>query len=328
MKALVFNGTLHFSDTYPTPRLKKDEALIKISMAGICSTDLEILKGYRSFRGVPGHEFVGIVEKVNGGNQKLVGKRVVGEINCGCGTCDYCRRGLENHCPHRTVIGIEGRNGVFAEYVALPVKNLHNIPDTMSDEEAVFVEPLAAAFEILEQVQIKSDDRILVLGDGKLGILCGLVLGTKDARVLVAGKHSDKLDSVKKQGIESVIIDTLPARKEYDIVVEATGSPHGLQNALQFVKPRGTLIMKTTVARSTPMNLSSIVVDEIHVVGSRCGPFVPALKALVNRKIDVRPLITEIIPFSRWRRAVVRARDRNSLKIIMDMRGAGLNKRL
>ncbi|HBE44290.1 MAG TPA: hypothetical protein DDW17_02250 [Deltaproteobacteria bacterium] len=213
-----------------------------------------------------------------------------------------------------------GRDGVFAEYLTLPLENLHEVPANLADEEAVFTEPLAAAFEILEQVQVKPDDKVLVLGDGKLGILCSLVLATKSANVLVAGKHSDKLDIVKKQNIASILIDKFPLRKEYDIVVEATGAPEGLQKALEFVKPRGTVVMKTTVEKSASMNLSSIVINEINVVGSRCGPFMPALNALANRKIDVKPLITGVIPFSKWRKAFARARDRNSLKVVMDMR--------
>ncbi len=323
MKALIFDNRLYFSNTYPVPLLKENQALIKIRMAGICATDMEILKGYRGFKGVPGHEFVGIVEKIKGEKQTLLGRRVAGEINCVCGKCGYCRKGLKNHCSRRTVPGIAGRDGVFAEYLTLPLENLHEVPANLADEEAVFTEPLAAAFEILEQVRVKGDDRILILGDGKLGILCSLVLRRVSSSILLAGKHPEKLDIVKKQNIAWTLIDKLHLRKEYDIVVDATGAPEGLQKALEFVKPRGTVVMKTTVEKSASMNLSSIVINEINVVGSRCGPFEPAIRALADGEIDVKPLITEIIPFSKWKRAFARARDRDSLKVILDMREKG-----
>jgi threonine dehydrogenase-like Zn-dependent dehydrogenase len=318
MKAIIFDGELKFVNDYPVPEPGKGEVLIKVHLAGICNTDLEIIKGYMNFRGIMGHEFVGVVEKVVGDDHGFMGKRVVGEINCGCGVCEFCRGGLKRHCPARTTLGIEGRNGALAEYLMLPMDNLFKVPESVKDEEAVFTEPLAAAYEILEQIHVKSTDRVLVMGDGKLGLLVALVLHWSKARVVLAGKHEKKLTIARDQGVPTMVLKDLVAKKVFDIVVEATGSPEGLETAFLYVKPRGTIVLKTTVAEGTNMNLAPIVVDEIHVVGSRCGPFEPALRALSEKRIRVGPLISGIFSFSRAAEAFEKAKEKDSLKVLID----------
>jgi threonine dehydrogenase-like Zn-dependent dehydrogenase len=318
MKAIIFDGELKFVSNYPVPEPGDDEALIKVRLAGICNTDLEIIKGYMGFRGVMGHEFIGVVEKINGDNQRFVGKRVVGEINCGCDACDYCQNGLKRHCPSRTTLGIDDKDGALAEYVTLPAGNLFVVPANVKDEEAVFAEPLAAAFEVLEQIHVQPKDTILVLGDGKLGILVALVLHLTQAQVILAGKHEGKLAIARDQGIPTIALEDLVLKKAFDIVVDATGSPHGLGYALQCVRPRGTIVLKTTAAEGTIMNLAPVVVDEVHIVGSRCGPFEPALRALSERCIRVGPLISGIYSFSRAAEAFAKAQEKDSLKVIID----------
>ena len=305
MHALVFrNNILTLEKNYPRPDLQSGEALIRVLMAGICNTDLEIIRGYQSFQGVLGHEFVGIVEAVHEGPGAspptyLVGKRVVGEINAACrrSNCPYCQRGMPTHCPNRTTLGILNRDGAFAEYLTLPVANLHLVPDNVSDEEAVFVEPLAANFEILEQVHVKPSDSVVVLGDGKMGQLAAQVLALSGCEVMMVGKHEEKLALAEKRGVHSYVLDdatsfTLENRRRVDVVVECSGSAQGLEMALRLVKPRGTLILKSTVAEKTLMHLAPIVIDEIRVQGSRCGPFAPALRALSQKLVDVRSLIS------------------------------------
>jgi threonine dehydrogenase-like Zn-dependent dehydrogenase len=318
MKAIVFDGALRFVNDYPIPEPGKGEALIKVHLAGICKTDLEIIKGYMDFRGIIGHEFVGVVDMVVGGDPRFIGKRVVGDINCGCGVCEYCRSGLKRHCPARRTLGIEARNGALAEYLALPVDNLFEVPESVKDEEAVFTEPLAAAYEILEQIHVKTTDRVLVMGDGKLGLLVALALHWSQARVVLAGKHEKKLLIAKDQGVPIMIMDNLVARKAFDIVVEATGSPEGLETAFCCVKPRGVIVLKTTVAEGTTINLAPVVIDEIHVVGSRCGPFEPALRALSDKRIRVGPLIAGIFSFLRAAEAFEKATKKDSLKVLID----------
>ena len=320
MKAIVFDGKLKNVKDYPTPGPGKGEALIRVHCAGICNTDLEIIKGYLGFRGVMGHEFVGVIKKANGKAQHLVGKRVVGEINCGCGVCYYCLKGLQKHCPHRTTIGIAGKDCVFSEYVTLPAGNLWEVPDNVTDEEAVFIEPLAAAFEITKQVNIRPTDKILVLGDGKLGILSALVLNLTQAVVTLVGKHENKLRIAREQYINTVMLKKLEVAKQYDVVVEATGSAEGIDLALRLIKPRGTIILKTTVAQSRAMNLAPVVIDEVQVVGSRCGPFEPALRALSRRLINVKPLITAIYKVDESIEAFARAAQKESLKVIIAFR--------
>lgn len=317
MKAVIFDGKLEFRADYPVPVPGPGEALIRVSTAGICNTDMEIIKGYAGFRGVIGHEFVGIVEAVNGNDRDLLGKRVVGEINCSCGSCPCCLSGAGNHCPSRTVLGIVGRNGAMAERVTLPANNLLVVPEYVSDREAVFTEPLAAAFEILQQLHIKPTHRILVLGDGKLGLLCALALSLTQADVTLCGKHSNKLNIAAAKGIKTVLLDNLHADRAYDIVVEATGSASGFQAALWLVKPRGTVVLKSTVAAGTEVNLSPVVIDEIHVMGSRCGPFAPALRALERGLIDVKPLVSGAYPFDQAEEAFRKTAQRESLKLLI-----------
>ncbi|HOE15985.1 MAG TPA: alcohol dehydrogenase catalytic domain-containing protein [Syntrophorhabdaceae bacterium] len=321
MKAIVFDNMLGYAEDRPLPELNKTgEALVRVRMAGICNTDLEIIKGYMGFKGIPGHEFVGTVEKADGQNRSWIGKRVVGEINCVCGECDYCIGGLPRHCPRRTTLGISGRDGAFAEYLLLPARNLHEVPGNVPDEEAVFTEPLAAAFEILEQVTVKPADRIVVLGDGKLGLLCSFVLALTGAEIALAGNHGRKLAIAREAGIAVYPADSLPMGKKYDIVVEATGTPAGLGSSLELVRPRGTIVLKSTVASTREINLNRIVIDEITLLGSRCGPFEPALRALSERTVNVKPLISGIFPAEKALEAFRAAGQKGSLKVLIDFR--------
>lgn len=316
MKALYFDGTnLRLETEYPNPRRGPGEALIRVLYAGICGTDLEILKGYARFKGVPGHEFVGVVEEAD--NKELVGKRVVGEINVGCGNCTYCLRGLERHCPERKVLGIKNLDGTFAEYILLPEKNLHILPPEIPDEAAVLVEPLAASYEILEQLHIQPESRVLVLGDGRMGNLIAQVMHTICPNLLVAGKRERKLTLLRKLGIKAVNISELREREAFDIVIEATGRPAGIIDAINFVKPRGTIILKTTIAEETILNLSPIVVKEVTLLGSRCGPFKPAINALKRGIIKVKQLIDAIYPLDEWKKAFNHAQSPNTLKILL-----------
>jgi threonine dehydrogenase-like Zn-dependent dehydrogenase len=305
MRALVYHKTgLVLDRNYPKPEPGNGEALIRVLQAGICNTDLEITRGYLAFQGVLGHEFVGIVEAVHEGPGAsrptyLVGKRVVGEINAAChrADCAYCQQSMFTHCPNRTTLGILNRDGAFAEYLTLPVANLHLVPDIVSDKEAVFVEPLAATFEMLEQVHLKPTHSVVILGDGKIGQLATQVLALSGCEVMMVGKHEEKLALAEKRGLHTYVLDdatsfTLENRRRVDVVVECSGSAQGLEMALRLVKPRGTLILKSTVADKSTLNLAPIVIDEIRVQGSRCGPFAPAIRALSQRTIDVRPLIS------------------------------------
>jgi len=296
------------------PGLSDDRtALLKVHLAGICSTDLQIFKGYMDFQGVPGHEFVGSVVE---GPRELLHKRVVGEINFACGRCEYCHRRLSRHCPSRRVMGILGADGAFAEFVSVPVPNLHVVSESVSDEEAVFTEPLAAAFEILEQVQFNLGDEVLVLGDGKLGNLCAQVLRLTGASVTVLGKHEDKLKVIKRSGVRTMLLsDWKP--KQFDVVVEATGSPSGLQLAMSAVRPLGTLVLKSTIAGEHKVSLAPLVINEITVVGSRCGPFTPALDSLRERSVSVTPMIEKIYPLSEGVEAVAHAGKPGARKILL-----------
>ena len=335
MQALYWDGhELSLNLSYPTPQTSKIEdrelkivgatggrpesandqvALIKVHLAGICSTDLQIFKGYMGFQGVPGHEFVGSIVD---GPLELIKKRVVGEINFACGRCDYCNRGLGRHCPSRSVMGILGADGAFAEFVAVPVPNLHVVSESVSDEEAVFTEPLAAAFEILEQVQLNPGDEVLVLGDGKLSFLCAQVLRLASANVALVGKHPDKLKLIQRSGVRTMLLNDWKP-KQFDVVVEATGSPSGLQLAMSAVRPRGTLVLKTTIAGEHKVSLAPLVINEITVVGSRCGPFAPALDALQERSVSVKPLIEKVYPLSEGVEAVAHAGSPGARKILL-----------
>ena len=314
MRALIFNGNLEYKTDYPVPKPGKSEALIRVTHAGICNTDIEITKGYMGFNGILGHEFVGVVQECK--KKELVGKRVTGEINIGCGTCSFCRSRMHNHCPKRSVLGILKRDGVFAEYTTLPVRNIHRIPDSVSDEEAVFIEPLAAAFEILEQVNVSSSDRVCVLGDGKMGLLVGQVLSATGCNLTVVGKHREKLSILEEIDIKTGLIFNFKG-KEFDVVVDCTGSQAGMERALGIVKPRGKIIIKTTVAKRGPLDLNRVVVNEISLIGSRCGPFRPAIDAIASRKIDLYSLISDKFELKDGLTAFQNAKRKDALKIIL-----------
>lgn len=315
MKAVVFDNGLKLDGNYPMPNPKQGEALIKVNTIGICNTDYEITKGYMGYKGVLGHEFTGVVEQA--ANKELIGKRVVGEINCGCGQCEWCAQGLERHCFNRSTLGIWQREGCFAEYVALPEKNLLEIPKNVSNEEAVFVEPLAAALEILEQVHIPPYKKVIVLGDGKLGLIIALALNASGLDITLIGKHEEKLAIAAAQGVKTKLLNDLKIEKAYDFVVEATGSITGFETSLALTKPRGTLILKSTIAASKEFNLAPIVVDEITVLGSRCGQFAPALRMLESKRIDVKPLISDIYPIDKSIEAFERNKEKSSVKVLV-----------
>ncbi len=314
MKALVFeNGSLRFDADHALPRRRDGEALVRVTLAGICATDLEIVKGYMGFEGVLGHEFVGVVEET--GNSRLRGRRVTGEINISCGNCDYCRSGLERHCPGRAVLGIAGKDGAFAEYLTIPEANLHPLPDGVSDEEAVFIEPLAAAFEVVEQVDLDSGRDVCVLGDGRLGLLVAQVVSLQAGCVLAIGRHPEKLAILEARGIATAG----GTDRAFDVVVDCTGSASGIEEALALVKPRGTIVLKTTVAGERPADLNQIVIDEITLLGSRCGPFKPAVEALASGKVDVRPLISGKFPLEDGLQALDFAGIKGVMKVILEV---------
>lgn len=247
----------------------------------------------------------------------LIGRRVAGEINAACGECDFCQEGVPSHCQNRTVLGILGRDGCMAEYLTLPLENLHVIPDNISDEAAVFVEPLAAAFEILEQVEINKTDRVLVMGDGKLGLLCAMVLSTTGAEVTLLGRHKRKLSHVAPYGVKTLINEERGASGPYDVVVEATGSAEGFEQAMKLIRPRGVIVLKSTVAEGKPLNLAPTVINEITVVGSRCGPFAPAIEALASGAIDPTPLIEATYSIDNAVKAFEHAGKKGALKMLV-----------
>ncbi len=330
MRALVYqNNILTLEKSYRRPDLQPGEALIKVLQAGICNTDLEIVRGYMNFQGVLGHEFVGIVETVHEGSgasalTSLIGKRVVGEINAAChrADCPSCQRGMPTHCPNRTTLGIVNRDGAFADYLVLPTRNLHLVPDNVSDEEAVFVEPLAANFEIVEQVHVKPTDSVVVLGDGKMGQLAAQVLVLSGCEVMMVGKHEEKLALVAKRGVRTYVLDNaqsfaLENGRNVDLVVECSGSAQGLELALRLVRPRGTIILKSTVADMSKLHLAPIVINEIRVQGSRCGPFAPALRALSQKLVNVSSLISARYSLDDGLAAFEHAGQRGVLKVLV-----------
>lgn len=314
MKALHFDGSQAHVVERASPALAADRALVRVALAGICRTDLELCRGYMGFRGVLGHEFVGRVEE---GPAEWRGMRVVGEINFACGRCETCAANLGRHCPQRSVMGIDGADGAIAEWVSVPVANLHCVPDSVSDEQAVFTEPLAAAFEILEQVEVEPESRALVWGDGKLGLLVAQVLQSAGARVTLLGHHPAKLALLAQRGIETALAGEWsgPAAP---LVVEATGSAEGFRRAVAATLPRGTLVLKSTIAAHEPLDLAPVVIHEISVIGSRCGPFPPALRALETGRVAVGPLVSHRVPLARADEALRRAAERGALKILVD----------
>lgn len=314
MRALVFaDGELRLEVDYPVPEPAPGEALVRVALAGVCATDLEIIKGYMGFTGIPGHEFVGVVER--SAEADITGRRVVGEINCACGSCEYCGAGLARHCPDRSVLGILRRDGAFAEYLTLPETNLHVIPDSLSDEAAVFIEPLAAAFEILEQVDIADSDAVCVLGDGRLGFLVAQVLASRTGSLLTVGRHPERLALLAGRGIATA--GEAPADERFDMVVDCTGSVDGLGEAAAMVKPRGIIVLKTTSAGERSLDFNQLVIDEITIIGSRCGPFEPAVAALTEGKIEVLPLIDRVFPLGDGVEAVEYAARPGTAKVLI-----------
>jgi threonine dehydrogenase-like Zn-dependent dehydrogenase len=313
VRALVFDGQSPALVDKAAPTLRDGQVLVRPTVAGICNTDLEIVKGYMGFEGTLGHELVGTVER---GPSAWVGKRVVSEINFACGQCDACARDLGRHCPKRTVLGILQQDGAFAEQVALPVANLHAVPDELSDEQAAFAEPLAAAFEVLEQIHVAPGCEAVVLGDGKLGLLVAQVLHAAGARVLAVGHHDEHLAMLRELGIRTVL-EAAWDRTARDLVVEATGTVAGFRAALQATRPRGTLVLKSTVAAKEALDLAPLVIDEITVVGSRCGPFGPALTALAAGRVRVEPLVAARFGLDQGVEALGAAAERGTLKVLL-----------
>jgi threonine dehydrogenase-like Zn-dependent dehydrogenase len=320
MRALVLNtnGASVATDR-PVPIPLERDVLVRVVRAGICETDLQLIAGYMAFRGVLGHEFVGVAE-----SGPFAGRRVVGEINCSCWTCETCRSGMPTHCPGRTTLGISGRDGAFADFVAVPQRNLHVVPDSISTDAAVFTEPLAAAFQVPAQIAVRPGDRVIVLGDGRLGNLCAQVLANFTSRLLVVGKHPEKLALLQSLGLATCLLHDAPTVDRADTVVDCTGSETGLATALKLVRPRGTVVLKTTVAdRDDPvgktLSLSPVVVNEVTIVGSRCGPFDRALAALESGDVQVLPLISERFDLSRGVEALQRAAAPGVLKILLDV---------
>jgi threonine dehydrogenase-like Zn-dependent dehydrogenase len=317
MRALVFDQALSFRPRHSEPALVEGEALVRVRQAGICATDLEITKGYMGFRGVLGHEFVG--EVIQSPDKSLVGQRVVGEINAVCGRCDLCLSGLSNHCRKRTVLGILNRDGAFADLLTLPVLNLHVLPKTVDDDAAVFIEPLAAAFQVLKQVQVDAKKWVTVLGDGRLGLLVAQVLRDAGCPVRVIGKHPSKLALLEKWSIRSRPLSEIVPRHDQDVVVDCTGSAEGIEMALQMVRPRGTVVLKSTAAAGKPLNLAPVVIDEISIIGSRCGPFREAITALAEKRIDVTSLIHRRMKIEQGVEAMELAARPGVLKVILTM---------
>ncbi len=317
MRALTFDKTLSFDARRADPIADDGDTLIKVRQAGICSTDLEITKGYMGFHGVLGHEFVG--EVVSSPNKDLVGQRVVGEINIVCGRCDLCLSGLSTHCRNRTVLGILNHDGAFADFVRLPESNLHVVPKTVDDDSAVFVEPLAAAFQILKQIKLDGRKWVTVLGDGRLGLLVAQVLRNAGCPVRVIGKHPEKLTLCEKWSIRSRPLEDIQPRHDQDVVVDCTGSAGGFELAMQMVRPRGTIVLKSTFAAGKPLNLAPLVIDEIQVIGSRCGPFKEAIRALTEKQVDVASLIHRRMKIEQGVEAMNLAGRPGVLKVLLTM---------
>jgi alcohol dehydrogenase len=317
MKALCFDGRLAVQEV-AAPQLTPGSALIRVILAGICGTDRQILKGYSGFKGIPGHEFVGEVVECEAG--EWVGKRVVGEINISCGSCECCRRGLARHCSYRVVMGIIHHQGAFAEFVTLPVRNLHEVPANVSDEVAVFTEPVAAAAEILEQMPVPKGTRVAVIGAGRLGLLVAQVLQNAGAEVTVIGRSAGKMQMARSLGMTTAVSGELRSRS-FPLSVEVTGSPDGLETALRLVEPRGTVVMKSTFHQPAQFDTAKLVVDEITLLGSRCGNFKSALRLLEAGAIQVRPVISKIFPLEKGVEAFAYLDNPGCMKVLLANRG-------
>ena len=317
MLALCYEGRVVLRTDYRRPAPSRGEVLIEVRQAGICATDLEVAKGYMGFSGVMGHEFVGTVVS---GSRPWKAKRVVGEINCVCGRCDMCRSGLANHCRNRTVLGIDGHDGCFAEYLVVPARNLHEVPDSIGDAEATFVEPLAAAFQLVRQVQLARASEVVVLGDGRLAQLIVRALKGRVQRTVMVGHHQEKLDAAEKQGIQAMLEKDFVPTAAAGFVVDATGSPAGFDLAMRTVRPRGTIVLKSTFAAVAGLNLAPLVINEVTVVGSRCGPFADAIGALAAGTVDVSALIGAEYGLSDAEAALEAAKNPANLKVLIDVR--------
>lgn len=311
MKGLYCDGSsVHLRGDLPAVSPREGEVVLRVRAVGVCDTDLQLARGYMGFRGVLGHEFVGEDDR---------GRRWTAEINNACGRCDTCLSGRRTHCPERTVLGILRHDGAMAEHVAVPRENLHPVPDDLDDRVAVFIEPLAAAFQILEQVTVSPAQRVAVLGDGKLGLLSAWVLRTTGASVTLVGRHPHKL-ALAGERIATRTVDSLDAlERGFDVVVDATGSPSGLQAALRLARPRATLVLKTTVAAEYALSLSPVVIDELTIVGSRCGPFPRAIAALAAGEVDVRPLVAKVYSLDDAEAAFRYAATRGVAKVVIDV---------
>ncbi len=310
MRAWLFDGQqLTYRSDDPVPIVPEGESLVRVRRMGICDTDIEIMKGYMGFRGVIGHEFVGVVEQGD-----LLGTRVVGEINAACGCCPTCRRGDETHCPQRTTLGINGRHGALADFLVLPSSNLHPIPDDVQDWQAVFVEPLAAACEITERTHIRPTDRVCVVGDGKLGLLVAQVLSLTGCLIVTIGRHPEKLQILARRGITTTT-DPGTQKEAFDVVVDCTGEASGFNLARRLTRPRGTLVLKSTFHGSQETSFAPIVIDEITLVGSRCGPFEPALRLLEKRLVDVDSMMTAEYPLEQANDALKHASTKGAIKV-------------
>ncbi|MBR1616513.1 alcohol dehydrogenase catalytic domain-containing protein [bacterium] len=320
MKALVFDKELKLDNNYPEPVLGDNEVLIKTLMVGICNTDYEITKGYMGYKGVLGHEFVGVVEKVGkNAPSTLLHKRVVGEINCACEECDWCNKNLQRHCPNRQTLGIWQKDGCFSEYFTLPYQNVIPISDKVDDMTATFTEPLAAAYEILEQVHIEPTQKVALVGDGKLGLCISLIFNALNIDYVHIGKHEEKLNISKDLGAKTLFVSELNEtyKKSFDVVVEATGSISGFDTSVSLVKPRGILVLKSTIAANQGINLAPVVVDEITIIGSRCGQFRPVLRLLEKQKINVKPLIEKVFDVNDFKEAFELNSQKNTLKVLV-----------
>ncbi len=317
MRALVFDNMLAFDPRRPEPAESAGDTLVRVRRAGICSTDLEITRGYMGYKGILGHEFVG--EVVSSPEKQLVNQRVVGEINIVCGRCDLCVAGLSSHCRNRSVLGMLNRDGVFSDFVRLPSTNLHALPAGIDNDQAVFVEPLAAAFQVPKQIKVDARTWVTVLGDGRLGLLVAQVLRNVGCPVRVVGKHPDKMALCEKWSIRSRPLEDITPRHDQDVVVDCTGSASGLEMALGMVRPRGTIVLKSTVAAGKAVNLAPAVIDEVTIVGSRCGPFREAIRALAEKSVDVVSLIHRRMKLEQGVEAMEIAARPGVLKVILTM---------
>jgi threonine dehydrogenase-like Zn-dependent dehydrogenase len=320
MRALHFHQNLSLVSNFPEPEPSPGSVRIQVTAAAICNTDLEITRGYiPDFNGIPGHEFFGQVDAVaDTAHRELIGKRVTAEINCGCGVCAWCREGLERHCPDRTVIGINNRNGAFSQYCTVPAANIVAIPPAISDDNALFIEPLAAAFEIQDQISISRDSKVLLLGDGKLAHCIAWSLLPTECRLRIGGKHAWKTALLQKCGFDATIDHSLFSDNEFDIVIEASGSPGAFNEAIAMVRPRGTIVLKSTYSKGFEFNPAAVVVNEISLIGSRCGQFSSSIAFLEKHSPDLSYLISKRFPLSEGICAFAAARQPDIMKVVLD----------